>query len=99
MIIHSLLWLSEKFLDSRIRNVGLWRYYTQYFNPINIDGVALSLTLAYLYFLGLFFYYSIAVILGVWRSTENFDRSELLKKIIRFLMLVFVFANVFVIFK
>ena len=83
----------EYLLDKRIHNVGLADYYLHYFSPIRPDALAILWTLCYLSTMYLFLYYSVAEIMGIWRTSAGFERSALLKHLIRFFMLVFVLVN------
>lgn len=88
----------EYMLDKRIKNVGLTNYYMHYFSPIHPDAMAILWTLCYLSTMYLFLYYSVAEIMGIWRTSAGFERSALLKHLIRIFMLVFVLANLIAVF-
>lgn len=85
----------ESLLDSRIKGLSIIDYYLRNFNPVHPDIFAIFWTLCYVFSSIFFVYYSIAVVLGIWRSTKDFDRSALLKFIIRMVMLVYVGAMLY----
>lgn len=90
--------LFEILLDKRILNRRIVDYYFHYFNPVKPDVLAILWTLCYLFMTIFFFYYCIAVLLGTWRSSANFDRSTLLKHLTRLIMLAFLSVNIVSIF-
>lgn len=85
----------ESLLYSRIKGLSITDYYLGYFNPVHPDIFAIFWTLCYIFSTLFFVYYSIAVVLGIWRSTNDFERSALLKFIIRMAMLVYVGAMLY----
>lgn len=88
----------EKLLDKRIMNRRIVDYYFHFFNPVKPGVLAILWTLCYLFITGFFFYYCIAVWLGTWRTTAQFDRSALLKQLMRLIMFAFLAVNVVSIF-
>lgn len=88
----------ESLLDARIKGNSIVDFYFYNFNPVKPDIMAIFWTLCYVFTNIFFVYYCIAVLFGTWRSSESFDRSALLKFIIRYSMLVFIAAAVFSIF-
>lgn len=88
----------EKLLYARIKGLKLADYYMHNFVPVRPDVPALLWTLCYLFTSGFLLYYCIAVQLGTWRSSESFDRSNLLKQLTRFLMIAFLSTIVYSIF-
>lgn len=90
--------LFEILLNSRINGSKIVDFFFYNFNPVKPDIMAIFWTLCYVFTNIFFVYYSITVILGIWRSTDNFDRSALLKFIIRTVMLAYVGVMVISIF-
>lgn len=90
--------LFEILLDNRILNRRIVDYYFHYFNPVKPDVLAILWTLCYLFMTGFFLYYCVAVWLGTWRASANFDRSALLRQLTRFIMLAFLSVNIYTIF-
>ncbi len=82
--------LFEILLDRQIANRRIVDYFFHYFNPVKPDILAILWTLCYVSTTIFFLYYCIAVILGTWRSSASFERSNLLKHLTRILMFVFV---------
>lgn len=82
--------LFEILLNSRIKGSKIVDFFFYNFNPVKPDIMAIFWTLCYIFTNIFFVYYSITVVLGIWRSTDNFDRSALLKFIIRTVMLAYV---------
>lgn len=89
----------EKLLYARIKGLTIPDYYLRYFNPVHPDIFAMFWTLCYVFGSIFFVYYGIAVVLGIWRSTNDFERSALLKFIIRMVMLVYVGAMLYSVLK
>lgn len=88
----------ERLLDKQIMNRRIIDYYFHFFNPVKPDILAILWTLCYLFMTGFFLYYCIAVWLGTWRTSAQFDRSALLKQLMRLIMFVFLSVNVISIF-
>lgn len=84
----------EILLDNRIMNRRIIDFFFHHFNPVKPDIWAILWTLCYLFMTMFFFYYSIAVWLGIWRTTADFERSALLKHLIRMIMFIFISVNV-----
>ena len=70
--------LFEHLLTVRTMGVGLLRYYTHYFTPINPDGMAILWTLCYLSGIALFFGFCIVLLKSIWKSAAAYQKSPLL---------------------
>lgn len=98
IFFRSLSRVFEYLLDGRLKGVRIVDFYVKYFNPIKPDIMAILWTLCYLFTTVFFLYYCIAVWLGIWRSSAAFERSGLLKQLIRILMFAFVTLSILSIF-
>ncbi len=92
LLIHFIVKFLAHILAGKLGGITIYKYYTQHFNPTKIDSGLLILTLAYLSGLCILLSYCITVVLGVWRSAAEYDRSIWLRHISRLLILVLVFV-------
>ncbi len=90
--------LFEILLDRQIANRRIVDYFFHYFNPVKPDILAILWTLCYVSTTVFFLYYCIAVMLGTWRSSASFERSNLLKQLTRILMFVLVAVSMISVF-
>lgn len=81
------------FLAKKLAGISIVQYYTKYFRPINMDSTMLALTLCYFVSLAFFIFYCIAVIRGIWKSSDSYERSIWLRHISRILILILIFAS------
>lgn len=81
------------FLMQKLKGVGLGYYYTHYFSPLHIDGMVLFLTIGYLLTAFILCAYSVMVVLGVWRSSAEYDKSIWLRHIARLVILLVIYAG------
>lgn len=90
--------LFEILLDRQIANRRIVDYFFHYFNPVKPDILAILWTLCYVSTTVFFLYYCVAVMLGTWRSSASFERSNLLKQLTRILMFVLVAVSMISVF-
>ena len=98
LAVHFFVRIFEFLLHTQIGNLKLVDYYFRYFNPINFNGWAIFLTLCYIGSIVFFLYYCMCVWLGVLRTSANFERSNILKFLSRFLIAIFLAINIWSIF-
>lgn len=98
IFFHMVSKVFEYLLDKQIMHRRIIDYFFQSFNPVKPDIMAILWTLCYVSTTIFFVYYCIAVMLGTWRSSASFERSNLLKQMTRFLMFVFILINLFAVF-
>lgn len=98
IFFHMVSKVFEYLLDKQIMHRRIIDYFFQSFNPVKPDIMAILWTLCYVSTTMFFVYYCIAVMLGTWRSSASFERSNLLKQMTRFLMFVFILINLFAVF-
>lgn len=81
----------KSFLLQQINGISLFVYYTHYFSPLKLNGPVLFLTL--LYFLSAFILcaYSLIVLLGVWKSAGEYNKSIWLRHIARLFIILIVY--------
>lgn len=82
------------FLTQRLRGVSLSDYYTHYFSPLNMDNMMLFLTIGYFVFVFSLCVYSIMVILGVWRSANEYDKSIWMRHIAKMMIFFVVYLGI-----
>ena len=70
-------------LSPQLHGYSIYVYYTQYYNPLRNGSDILLSTICYLTCLVIFSVYIISVILGVWRSSAEYDKSTFLKYLAR----------------
>ncbi len=90
-LITFIMYLFRIFLVHRLNGLRLGEYYSKVFSFINMDNTMLFLTISYFTLLAFLTFYSIILVLGVWRSSAEYDKSVWLRHIARILILVVVF--------
>ena len=86
-----IMYLFRIFLIHKLQGLTLIQYYKTVFTFINMDNAMLFLTITYLTLLAFLTFYSIILIMGIWRSSNEYDKSIWLRHIARILILVAVF--------
>ncbi|MBP5614962.1 MAG: hypothetical protein J6X42_00185 [Alphaproteobacteria bacterium] len=86
-----ILYLFRIFLIHKLNGLTLSQYYKTVFTFINMDNMMLFLTITYLTLLAFLTFYSIILIMGIWRSSNEYDKSIWLRHIARLFTLVIVF--------
>lgn len=66
-------------LSPQLHGYSIWAYYTRYYNPLRNGSDILLSTVFYLTSLGIFCAYIFSVVLGVWRSSAEYEKSALIK--------------------
>lgn len=66
-------------LAPQLHGYSIYAYYTRYYNPLRSGSDILLSTVCYLTSLGVFCWYIFSVILGVWRSSAEYDKSVFFK--------------------
>lgn len=94
LAVHFFVRIFEFLLNKQIGNIRLIDYFVRYFNPINFNGWAIFFMLCYIGSVVFFLYYSLCVWLGVLRSSADFERSNILKFLSRFLIAIFLAINI-----
>ncbi len=92
--INMLVRIFGSLLAQKLNGITILNYYRTYFNPLTMDSAMVLLTVCYLVFLGILFFYGVSIILAVWRSSAQYDRSLWLRHLSRFLIVVMVFYSV-----
>lgn len=79
----------KAFLSAQLNGLSIVQYYTNYFSPLKMNGALMFLTLMYFFAIFILSVYSLIVVLGVWRSAGQYDKSVWLGQIARiFIFLV-----------
>lgn len=73
-------------LASKLSNISLWVYYTQYFKPLHMNSGILILTVCYLVSLAVFIWYAVMMLSGTWKSSSKYDKSIWLRHVSRWVM-------------
>jgi len=76
-----------RILAPQLHGYSIFAYYTQYYNPLRNGSDILLSTVCYLTSLGIFCWYSFSVILGVWRSSAEYENSAFCKYAARILIM------------
>lgn len=66
-------------LAPQLHGYSIYAYYTQYYNPLRNGSDILLSTVFYLTSLAIFCAYIFSVVLGVWRSSAEYDKSTFIK--------------------
>ena len=79
-------------LSPQLHGYSIYAYYTQYYNPLRSGSDILLSTVFYLTSLGIVCWYIFSVVLGVWRSSAEYDKSLLCKYASRGVMLFIAYS-------
>ena len=73
-------------LAPQLHGYSIYAYFTRYYNPLRSGSDILLSTVCYLTSLGVFCWYIFSVILGVWRSSAEYDKSVFFKYLSRIII-------------
>ena len=76
----------------QLHGYSIYAYYTQYYNPLQNGSDILLSTVFYLTSLGIVCWYIFSAVLGVWRSSAEYDKSLFCKYISRAVMLFIAYS-------
>lgn len=75
----SIVWIFGGILVPQLHGYSIYTYFTQYYNPLRNGSDILLSTVCYLTSLGIFCAYLFSVVLGVWRSSAEYEKSVFMK--------------------
>ncbi len=78
-------------LAGKLHGISLYMYFSRYFSLFNIDTTLVILSFCYLICLAAFVWYSVVLLLGIWRSSDKYDKSVWLRYISRLATLFLLF--------
>ena len=90
-LITFIMYLFRIFLIHKLNGMRLGEYYTKVFSFINMDNTMLFLTISYFSLLAFLIFYSIILVMGIWRSSAEYDKSVWLRHLARIFILLVVF--------
>lgn len=90
-LITFIMYLVRIFLIHNLNGMRLGEYYSKVFSFINMDRPVLFLTIIYFTLLAFLTFYSIILVMGIWRSSAEYDKSVWLRHLARLFILVVVF--------
>lgn len=90
-LITFIMYLVRIFLIHSLNGMRLGEYYSKVFSFINMDRTVLFLTIIYFTLLAFLTFYSIILVMGIWRSSAEYDKSVWLRHLARLFILVVVF--------
>ncbi len=90
-LITFIMYLFRIFLIHRLNGLRLFEYYRKVFSFINMDNMMLFLTISYFTLLAFLIFYSIILVMGVFRSSAEYDKSVWIRHIARIFTLIIVF--------
>ena len=90
-LITFILYLFRIFLIHKLDGMTLGYYYTNVFSFINMNNMMLFLTISYFTILAFLTFYSIILVIGIWRSSAEYDKSVWLRHLARIFILIVVF--------
>jgi hypothetical protein len=85
-------------LAPQLHGYSIYTYYTQFYNPLRSGSDILLSTVCYLTSLAIFSGYVFSVVLGVWRSSAEYDKSVFWKYAARFVIIFLVYVYLKIIF-
>lgn len=90
-LITFILYLFRIFLIHKLDGMTLGQYYRTEFSFINMNNMMLFLTISYFTILAFLTFYSIILVVGIWRSSAEYDKSVWLRHLARIFILLVVF--------
>ena len=90
-LITFILYLFRIFLIHKLDGMTLGYYYKNVFSFINMNNMVLFLTISYFTILAFLTFYSIILVIGIWRSSAEYDKSVWLRHLARIFILFVVF--------
>ena len=78
-------------LAGKLHVISLYMYFSRYFSLFNIDTTLVILSFCYLICLAAFVWYSVVLLLGIWRSSDKYDKSVWLRYVSRLATLFLLF--------
>lgn len=81
-------------LAGRLKGVTILDYYTKFFSVVNYDLTTLMMTLVYLALISSLVSYCYIVVVGVWKSSAEYDKSIWLRFISRVLIIIFAIISI-----
>lgn len=85
-------------LAPQLHGYSIYMYYTQYYNPLRNGSDILLSTVCYLTSLAIFCGYVFSVVLGVWRSSAEYDKNAFVKYLSRGVIIFLAYICLSVIF-
>ena len=89
-LISVILCVFKFFLHSKLDKMTLAQYYRNVFSFLNMNNTMLFLTISYFTILAFLTFYSIILVIGIWRSSGEYDKSIWLRHLARIFILVVV---------
>lgn len=88
--------ISNNILSKKLGKLAVVEYYTKYFSPLRMDSGVIAATIFNISAVLLLIFYSISMMLAVWRSSSKYDRSVWLRYISRFSMFLMIFICLYI---
>lgn len=85
-------------LAPQLHGYSIYAYYTRYYNPLRNSSDILLSTVCYLTSLAIFCAYVFSVVLGVWRSSAEYEKSAFIKYLSRGLIIFLAYSCLSIIF-
>ena len=85
------LYLLRIFLIHKLKGLRLFEYYKTVFSLVNMDTAMVVLTVAYFALLAFLTFYAIILVMGIWRSSNEYEKSNWLRHLARIFILICVF--------
>lgn len=85
-------------LAPQLHGYSIYAYYTRYYNPLRNGSDILLSTVCYLTSLAIFCAYVFSVVLGVWRSSAEYEKSAFIKYLSRGLIICMAYSCLSIIF-
>ena len=83
----------EVMLARKLQGYNIFEYYTTAFKRYNFETSTTVLTVLYLSSFGFLIFYAISMILGVWRSSAEYNRSLWLRYLSRIVIVILSIAT------
>lgn len=85
-------------LSSYLQGRTIYNFFLHHFNPLTSSKLSIFWTLCYISSLLILAMYSWNIMVAVWKSSANYDKSEILRFLARIsivLMIIFIWHSVF----
>jgi len=85
-------------LAPQLHGHSIYVFFTRYYNPLHDNSDVLLSAVCYVTSLGIFLWYVFSVVLGVWRSSAEYDKNTALKYLARMMALILVYLSLRLVF-
>ena len=94
VFINILIKIFGQLLAQKLKGITVFDYLTKHFNPLNFESSTIVYTTIYLILISMLFSYSYILIVGIWRSSAEYERSVWLRHLSRIIIIILVYISI-----